>query len=281
MKLRFTKVNPVENMTIFILDSLAREKHISIANDLMNYNNLYAEQVGFIEEPMSIKGKSLNTLRLQMMGGEFCGNATRSLAAYMVYKDHPSINKINDQEYNVILEASGNQELLNCLVRKTDKENIFNSRISMPLAERITNVNINKTPAKRVDFEGISHFIVDSYKVQDKEDFYRHIKRYMEKEDYDAFGIMYYDEVKEFLEPLVHVRMTNSKFWERSCASGTSAFGIAEAIRENKNVKLQVKQTGGVLGVEVKLEDGDVKEVFLEGEVEIVAEGIVNIDAES
>lgn len=281
MKLRFTKVNPVENMTIFILDSLAREKHISIANDLMNYNNLYAEQVGFIEEPMSIKGKSLNTLRLQMMGGEFCGNATRSLAAYMVYKDHPSINKINDQEYNVILEASGNQELLNCLVRKTDKENIFNSRISMPLAERITNVNINKIPAKRVDFEGISHFIVDSYKVQDKEDFYRHIKRYMEKEDYDAFGIMYYDEVKEFLEPLVHVRMTNSKFWERSCASGTSAFGIAEAIRENKNVKLQVKQTGGVLGVEVKLEDGDVKEVFLEGEVEIVAEGIVNIDAES
>ena len=106
MKLRFTKVNPVENMTIFILDSLARENHISIANDLMNYNNLYAEQVGFIEEPMSIKGKSLNTLRLQMMGAEFCANATRSLAAYMVYEDHPSINKINEQEYNVTLEVS-------------------------------------------------------------------------------------------------------------------------------------------------------------------------------
>lgn len=280
MKLSFVKINPVENMTIFIEDRLPREKHLSIANALMNYNNLYAEQVGFIEDPMSIKGKSLNTLRLQMMGGEFCGNASRSLAAYMVYEDHPSIKKINDQEYSVSLEASGSQELLKCFVRKTDKENIFNSRISMPLPQRVTTINVNKIPTRRVDLEGISHFIVDSHKVKDKEDFYIHIKRYMEKEDYDAFGIMYYDEIKEFMEPLVYVRMTKSKFWERSCASGSSAFGIAEAVTNKRSVKLKLRQPGGNLAVEVNLEDGQVKEVFLDGEVVIVAQGIVNIDAE-
>ena len=60
MKLGFIKINPVENMTIFILDELDRGKHMEIANQLMNYSSLYAEQVGFIEEPKSIKGKSIN-----------------------------------------------------------------------------------------------------------------------------------------------------------------------------------------------------------------------------
>lgn len=279
MKLRFAKVNPVENMTIFVLDMIPRNNHLTIASRLMDYSNLYAEQVGFIEEPMSIKGKSLNTLRLQMMGGEFCGNATRSLAAYMVYDNHPSINKLSDESYIVSLEVSGSNELLDCLVTRTDKGNILNSRINMPLPERTTTVNINKISAIRVDFEGISHFIVDSNKVEDKEDFYTHIKRYMSKEEYHAFGVMYYDRDKDFIEPLVYVKLTNSKFWERSCASGTSAFGIAKAVEKNEDVKLVVKQPGGILEIEVNIEDEKITNVFLSGTVEIVAEGTVNIDA--
>lgn len=279
MKLGFIKINPVENMTIFILDELDRGKHMEIANQLMNYSSLYAEQVGFIEEPKSIKGKSINTLRLQMMGGEFCGNASRSLAAYMVYCNHPSINKISDQEYNVSLEVSGSQELLNCRVRKTNRENIFNSRIAMPLPERITTAKINKISTTRVDFEGISHFIVDNRKLTDKEEFYKYTKRYMETKEFDAFGIMYYDDEDELMEPLVYVKNTDSRFWERSCASGTSAFGIAKAVEMNKDMHLEVKQPGGNLEVEVILKGGKVKEVYLDGSVEIVAEGIVNIDA--
>lgn len=279
MKLKFIKVNPVENMTIFVKDYVPREKHLTIANILMDYNNINGEQVGFIEEPMSIKGKSLNTLRLQMMGGEFCGNATRSLAAYMVYANHPSINKRDDEKHSVILEVSGSQELLNCIVTKTDKGNILNSRITMPLPERVTTISVNLVAVTRVDFQGISHFIVDSAEVEDKDEFYNHIKRYMDKEDYDAFGIMYYDNDEEFMEPLVYVRMTNTRFWERSCASGTSAFGIAKAVKTKENTNMKVKQPGGILEVEVRLEDGEVKEVSLDGRVEIVAEGIVNIDA--
>lgn len=277
MKVRFAKVNPVENMTIFVLDNISRDRHLSIANRLMNYNNLYAEQVGFIEEPKSIKGKSLNTYRLQMMGGEFCGNASRSLAAYMVYDSHPAINKISEDEYIVTLEVSGSEDLLNCKVKKTDNESILNSRISMPLPERINKIKIDKIPASRVDFEGISHFIVDSDDIEDKEEFYTIVKRYMENEDYDAFGIMYYDKNKELMEPLVYVRMTNSRFWERSCASGTSAYGIAMAVEKKENIRLKVDQPGGFLEVEVKLEAGEVKEVFLNGTVEIIAEGTVNL----
>src|SRR5699024_2108753 len=148
---------------------------------------------------------------------------------------------------------------------------------AMPLPERITIVNINKVPATRVDFEGISHFIVDVDEIQYKEDFYNHLKRYMDKEEYDAFGIMYHHRKEDFMEPLVYVKLTNTKLWERSCASGTSAFGIVKSLELNDNINLEVKQPGGILEIEVKLENGEVKEVFLDGAVEIVAEGIVNI----
>ena len=72
MKLNYVKVNPVENMTIFVMDLVDSSQHKIIANKLMDYNSLHGEQVGFIESPRTTKGRSLNTLRLQMMGGEFC-----------------------------------------------------------------------------------------------------------------------------------------------------------------------------------------------------------------
>ena len=94
MQLEFVKVNPVENMTVFILDEVEKSKHIEIAKKLMDYSNLYAEQVGFVEK---MKSEDDNiAVRLQMMGGEFCGNATRSLAALFVYYDHKSIKNIGN-----------------------------------------------------------------------------------------------------------------------------------------------------------------------------------------
>ena len=73
MKLNFVKVNPVENMTVFILDNIGNKKHIEVSKKIMDYSNLYAEQVGFVEN--LDRKDSTESVRLQMMGGEFCGNA--------------------------------------------------------------------------------------------------------------------------------------------------------------------------------------------------------------
>lgn len=64
MKLRFVKVNPVENMTLFVLDPVPREEQMNVANKLMKYSNIHGEQVGFIEREGSY-------IRLQMMGENF------------------------------------------------------------------------------------------------------------------------------------------------------------------------------------------------------------------
>ncbi len=281
MKLRFVKVNPVENMTIFIMDEVNSAQHISVANKLMDYSNIHGEQVGFIENPRSLKGKSLNTLRLQMMGGEFCGNATRSLAALMVHHKLDSINE-SAEGFNVTLEVSGSEELLECLVRPTDVENIYYSQVSMPLPTRTSNTNIlfedKLIDLIRIDFPGISHFIVEASLISDKEEFFNTLKTKMSKEDFDAFGIMFYDSEDSFLEPLVYVKATDSKFWERSCGSGTSALGVALAIKNKMNTKEKVKQPGGDLEVKVDIVDGQIAKVYLDGKVEIVAEGNVFIN---
>lgn len=280
MKLNYVKVNPVENMTIFVMDQVDSSQHMAVANILMDYSSVHGEQVGFVESPRTMKGKSLNTLRLQMMGGEFCGNATRALAALMVHLKVDSVSK-GDKYYNVILEVSGSDELLSCQVRKTEKENIYYSRVNMPLPERTSNTNVafegKIVDLNRIDFPGITHFIVEADAVDDKEEFFNLIKSRMDKEDYDAFGLMFYDNKKCFLKPLVYVRATDSKYWERSCASGTSALGVALAFNKNTSIEEKIKQPGGELEVSITLEDGKIKGLYLDGKVEIVSEGIVYI----
>lgn len=275
MKLHFVKVNPVENMTIFVLDQIPRSEYINISNKLMDYSNIHAEQVGFIEY-----SRDKTSIRLQMMGGEFCGNATRSLAAFMVHSDYPQIKKDNNK-YIIALEVSGMDQLINCEVEKLQGNNKYLSKIEMPVPLSIKEIEVDYNgkllKTIRVDLPGISHFVVDKKKIDDKDDFYQIIKETMNKEQYDAFGVMYYDFKENFMEPLVYVKPTNSLFWERSCGSGTCALGCALAFIEEKNISTDVIQPGGNLKVSVEYTDGNINKLYLNGEVEIVSEGIAYV----
>ena len=46
MKLRFTKLNPTQNMTIIVDTTVPREAHGKTAAALMDYAGVFAEQVG-------------------------------------------------------------------------------------------------------------------------------------------------------------------------------------------------------------------------------------------
>lgn len=275
MKIHFVKVNPVENMTIFVLDQFPRESHIDISNTLMDYSNVHAEQVGFIEF-----SKDKSTLRLQMMGGEFCGNATRSLAALMVHNNYPQIQK-QDDEYIVHLEASGIAKSIVCIVKILQNPNKYLSKIEMPLPLNVQEIKVNYDEillkTLKVDLPGITHFIIDKDEIDDKDKFYEIVKRYMADEEYDAFGIMYYDFKENFLEPLVYVKATDSLFWERSCASGTCALGCALSFLEGESIDMDVSQPGGKLKVSVDYKDGNINKLYLDGEVEIVSEGVAYV----
>ena len=80
MEIKFVKINPTQNMTILVESPISRKDQPTIASQLMNYDSVFAEQVGFIEAPLFYPD---SWARIQMMGGEFCGNATLSLAALL------------------------------------------------------------------------------------------------------------------------------------------------------------------------------------------------------
>lgn len=273
IKLHFIKVNPVENMTIFILDPVPRNEQMKVAKKLLDYNNIYGEQVGFIEREDSY-------VRLQMMGGEFCGNATRSLAAWMVYNEYPNIERM-DEGYKVRIKASGVEGIIECIVLPSNKKNRFWSTVHMPLPLAIEEYPIEYKDSLiktlKVDFPGITHFIVDVNKIEDKNIFYNRVKEEMDKVDHEAFGVMYYDYGKNFLTPLVYVKATDSLYWERSCASGTSALGAALAHEKKFSLRENVSQPGGNLEVIVDWGNSRLSDIRLKGLVDIVAEGIVYI----
>lgn len=74
----FTKFSPTQNMTILIKTNHPAETYRHIASKIMSYDNVYAEQVGFIE-----RSKKKVNAHLQMADGQFCGNACMALATYI------------------------------------------------------------------------------------------------------------------------------------------------------------------------------------------------------
>lgn len=251
MKLEFVKINPVENMTVLVKTEINRENYAEISKSLMEYGNVCCEQVGFIEGQ-----------HLQMMGGEFCGNASRSFAAYLAFQDK---NFLKEKNYEIT--CSGYSKTLSVWVRRGEKEHQFLSKIAMPeilsmKKEEIT-VGERNISVYRVCLEGITHFILEE---KPKTEIVSIFQKYMEKEEYEAFGLMFFEKEKYRMTPYVQVKGI-SGVWERSCASGTTALGYY--LRENYQMeRANIQQPGGYL--EVSLEG---EQVFIDGLVEIVAEG--------
>jgi len=277
MKLNFIKVNPSQNMTVFVVDALPREKYFEIANKIMNYNNIHAEQVGFIERPENLQSEA--STRLQMMGGEFCGNALRALAAVAVQRGYENITD-KDGKYRVPLEASGIEGLIYCLVEQKSS-NGYEVSLEMPQYKSISNIELEYKDKSYngtiVNLSGISHAVFFTDDKSLDEDFFEAVRSAIKDFDYDAFGIMFYDEMEEFMRPLVYVKDMDSLIWERSCGTGTVALGVVLSYLGKQSVYKNVNQPGGQMQIKTVWKENELESTILKGMVYIVAEGQVYI----
>ena len=277
MKLNFVKTNPTENMTVFILDPLSRSIYKDIAKKIMKYSNINAEQVGFIEKPSSENSQAC--ARLHMMGDEFCGNATRACAAILVQREYFKVQK-REGKYIVPLEVSGVEEVIYCEVELNDT-NSYISNVNMPLHKSIKEISIEYKDAIYngilVEFPGITHLIIGDEEIEYKEEFFMKVKEELKDIEYDALGIMFYDETNSYIEPLVYVKSLDSLVWERGCGSGATALGVVISHKYKKGVDIVVNQPGGQLEVSTKWDEDRVKSIYLKGVVDIVSEGIVYV----
>lgn len=239
MEIQFAKINPCENMTILVTTPIERSLQPSIAEKLMAYGSVNAEQVGFLE-PASLPNARL---RLQMMGGEFCGNATMSLAAYLAHTDGIT----NAASY--LLEISGSNQALICDIRRNGAA--FDASVAMPLPEKIEDVCLPEGSYPAVFFSGIVHLIVPKDQI-DAETIECRIADWCAFLNAEALGVILFDARSRSIRPIVYVRATGSSVWERGCGSGTAAVGAYLATKQQKSICIDLLQPGGVITAEAQ-----------------------------
>jgi len=287
VKANFVKLNPSGNTTALILNSFPREDHPRIASEVMKTASLCVEQAGFLERPSLPDAAA----RLQMMGGEFCGNASRGFAAWLVHRRFPGIATNDAGQFVVPFEASGHTGILTATVNPNNPEGRYDEAqyyvdLPMPLPKWIRQMNARKDgrPYTLVEFEGIVHAV--AWDITPSEEQFEIIKADVHQElrgvweKVDCLGVMFYDERTQFLTPLVEVEKTGSRVWENSCGSGSAALAAALAERDRKDVNsMRLTQPGGAIDVAVTWK-GRVEEIKIGGNVSIEAEGVVYFDAD-
>lgn len=244
MIIDFLKTSPAMNTTVLVTSVCPKQHYIEVAKRAMKYDFLHAEQVGFIKAPQS----NDTILYLEMAGGEFCGNATLSAAAYATYKGLT-------EKHDFYIDVSGVENPVWCKVMKKDRFN-YNTKCQMPFASNIEEYKINLKSqiieGAIIEFNGISHFV---FPVKNKFTYFLEVLDIIKTDiNASAIGIIPYKIIEKQnykIKPYVYVRKTNTSTFERGCGSGSLALGIFINETGKKQKHIKVIQPGGIIKVEV------------------------------
>nr|WP_312578528.1 hypothetical protein [Sedimentibacter sp.] len=245
--------DPVGNVTALVLNQdVERNDYMYIANRLMGIGELGIEQVGFVKSP-----KIGGSLRLEMMGGEFCGNATRSFGLYIAFCKGAVDSEI------IPVEISGCSDVLNV---DTNVRKGY-AKTTMPLPIGIDCIVIDNNYVYVIEFEGIVHVIAENVEVGNE--IYEKIKKVLiNKYDIDAFGIMFLNNDELKITPLVYVKETDSVVYEHSCGSGTIATAIYLTKDKDDGIySYDICNPGGMIEAQVYKQDGKVVKATIGGKV--------------
>lgn len=278
MEIDFVKCSPAQNMTVLVKTKLPTAEYPHIAAHIMAYSHLYAEQVGFIEAP----APPAVDARLRMAGGEFCGNACMSLAAYLAAERGLRHNELAELQ----LECSGADAPVRCRVEKTPRA--YKCEVSMPVPERIERATApfadNELRLGIVRYRDFVHMLIE---VEQFDDTSRHTAQQLAKllgvaSGGSLVGILLYKTSSVVgaceLAPLIYVPGVGSMVWERGCGSGTASLGAFLAWERQSTTDIPVKQPGGTIDVCAMWDGGAVASLTIKGTVDIVAQGTAFIE---
>ena len=202
MKFTVVMADPAGNRTAIVRSGVPKADRQRVAAAIMADPSLRAEQVGFETRPLY--GKSVG--RLEMAGGEFCGNAARSYGYLLCSEKEIDHCKI---------EMSGTREQLE-VICDLERET---SAAQMPMPEKLEMAGVEADGMyPLVILRGITHMICRD--VEFDEAFAR---RMIDKfgSAYSAFGVQFVNGDR--LTPVVYVAASDSVCCESSCGSGSLA----------------------------------------------------------
>ncbi len=251
MLIRYTIADPTGNLTALIESPVATELRREVAAAIMAAEP-EVEQLGFL----SPAGSGAD-IALSMAGGEFCGNACLSAAAYFLRQ-----NGLDSGSVRVAM--SGADSPVSAKLSKTGVDE-YSGSVEMPLPLGAETADSPLGELTLLRFPGICHAILPGNVARaEAEGMIRPLCASMGAE---ALGLMLLDEASGRLDPLVYVPGADSMFWEHSCASGTSAVGACIALREGRSVCLSLAQPGGSLSVSAQYTNGGIDSLSLGGKV--------------
>lgn len=253
MNLRVVRADPAGNITLFVLDAVSREQRAAIAARLMQDFPFQAEQVGFVCSPTQ-GGAG----RMEMMGGEFCGNATRAYGMLVS-------REMNPPPAQVLLEVSGCEHLVRVDVDFCKKT----ARSQMPLPLFTRKCEINGGEGTLVHLGGIAHLVVQG--IKPSEEFFLQVEpMFTQIPNLDAYGVIFLDSAGEGITPLVKVPSLGTLVWEGSCGSGSLAAAVALSAGQTDGVFIrELNQPAGTIQAQVKRASGAVVAAAIGGDVEL------------
>lgn len=253
MLLNILRADPAGNITVFVLDPVPAGARADISSKIMADKSLKAEQVGFLV-PAKNSG---SVVRLEMMGGEFCGNASRSLALYLALK--------NRGETEFKIEVSG----LCSPITVSAQPKSSCAFAEMPLPKSISPFVLSGIDCLAVDCGGITHLVAEQPQPDS-----RLLKAaealFGQDDSITAYGVIFLDREKSSITPAVYVKATDSLVWEGSCGSGSvaAAVSLAMSCPEGEREFL-IAQPKGELTVRLKKRGGRVVFAEMGGRAEI------------
>ena len=261
-KIKYSIYRPSGNDTAIVLGNSYNNEQKKVINDYIMNVNKNVEQVGFI----NTNGK----FELDMAGGEFCGNATRS-AIYnylggnkgevdiLVNSEHIIKGGIDDN-YNVWCEIpiyNGEDAIM-----QIEKDVYIVKMIGIVMVV-FRNFQDNKYLKSKEKLKELGKDLIGKYQLESNQ----------------AVGVMFCERNKESIKinPVVWVKNIDTLFYETACGSGSTAVGIVEAYLQNKNQRIKILQPSGLF-IEVNIDYNDEKilKAAISGNVMII-EKIIEI----
>lgn len=245
MKVQVRYLNPAGNITAVVLSSVLPELRPALSRAIMAQGR--AEQVGFTATP-----RLGGDCRIEMMGGEFCGNAVRSYG--YLQADGTENNRL-------AVEISGATAPVPVTVNPAQQS----AFADMPLPLGVDWISVRGTKYPLVQCQGIGHLLAMNQPPEPA--FLEEARPILNRLEQEAWGIMFLDGQQ--LTPAVYVKSTESLVWESSCGSGSVAAAWYLAGQEESRQAFHFQEPGGEINVAVRREDGRVTGCSMGGPVTV------------
>ena len=254
MGIKFVTLDPSGNITCLVLSPVPAADRPRVTSRLMDR----CEQVGYLLPA----GNPGARARLEMMGGEFCGNASMGTAAFLARED----GKTGESESVIPLEVSGAEGIVPCRVRR--EGDAWRGTVEMPLPEKIMETELAGRRVTAVFLPGMTHLILPGSALA-KGEAEALLRAAALRFDAPALGLLQWDEARSFMTPLVYVRGSETMVWENACGSGTVAVACWLTEIAGHSLERLVHQPGGTLRAEAEVREGAIRSVRLTGTVRI------------